>query len=168
MSEKDLNLVDAIQIALEAEKRMAALYREAAESAPHAALERLFGGLARFEQYHYDKVTELAARLQKEGKYIVYEASAISIPAQSEIEFSAGAAEALEAKRLSLMDVLTVAQDTEKQADKHYSALAAQTSDPDGKAMFEKLAKEEQSHLKLLTGVYWALNDRGVLAWPKL
>jgi rubrerythrin len=66
------------------------------------------------------------------------------------------------------MDVLTMAQDIEQQLDKQYSALAEQTSDRNGKAMFEWLAKEEQGHLKLLTTVYWNLNDRGVLAWPSL
>jgi hypothetical protein len=46
--------------------------------------------------------------------------------------------------------------------------MAEQPSDADGKAMFQRLAKEEHAHLQLLTTVYWNLNDRGVLAWPKL
>ena len=62
----------------------------------------------------------------------------------------------------------TMAQGIEHQLDKRYSYLAEKTSDPDGKAMFEWLAKEEQSHLDLLTTVYWNLNDRGVLSWPGL
>jgi rubrerythrin len=166
MSEQDLTLTDAIQMALESEKRAAAVYSDAAENAPHVALERLFSGLAGLEQHHYDKVADLAASLQRKGKYIVYEASSISIPAQSEIEISGVAADALGGEKVSMMDVLTMAQGIEVQLDKRYTFLAEQTSDRDGKAMFEWLAKEEQSHLELLTTVYWNLNDHGVLAWP--
>ena len=168
MSEKDLTLVDAIQIAMEAEKKAAALYRGAAETARFSTLKTLFGGLADFEQHHYSKLTELAGSLRKAGKYIVYEAPGVSIPAQSEIEVPKGAVQVLDGKEMSLMGVLTLAQDVEKQADKRYAALAEQTSDPDGKAMFLQLAKEEQAHLKVLTGMYFDLNDRGVVSWPEL
>ena len=166
MSEQDLNIVDAIQMALESEKRAIAVYTDAAKNAPHVALEGLFSDLAGLEQHHYDKVTALAASLQKKAKYIVYEASAISIRPQSEIEIAGIAGDVLGGAKVSLMDVLTMAQDIEKQLGKRYAALAEQASDRDGKEMFEWLAKEEQSHLKLLTTVYWNLNDRGVLAWP--
>ena len=166
MSEQDLNIVDAIQMALESEKRAVAAYSDAAKNAPHVALERLFNDLAGLEQHHYDKVAELAASLQKKAKYIVYDASSISIVPQSEIEIAGTAGDILGGAKVSLMDVLTMAQNIEQQLGKWYAALAEQTSDPDGKAMFEWLGKEEQSHLKLLTTVYWNLNDRGVLAWP--
>jgi rubrerythrin len=168
MSEQDLTVVDAIQMALESEKKAAVAYGDAAKNAPHVALERLFNGLAALEQHHYDKVAELAASLQKKGKYIVYEASSISIPPQSEIEIAGVGGDVLGGKKVSMMDVLTMAQNVEQQLGKWYSALAEKTSDRDGKAMFEWLAKEEQSHLDLVTTVYWNLNDRGVLAWPGL
>jgi rubrerythrin len=166
MSDQDLTVVEAIQMALASEKKALAAYSDAAKNAPHVALAGLFEGLAALEQHHYDKVAALAASLQKKGKYIVYEACSISIPPQSEIEMAGVAGDALGGSKASLMDVLTMGQHIEQQLDKRYSALAEQTSDRDGKAMFEWLAKEEQSHLKLLTTVYWNLNDRGVLAWP--
>jgi rubrerythrin len=141
-------------------------YSDAAKNARHKALEGLFNGLAGLEQNHYDKLAELAASLQKKGKYVIYEFSSITIAPQSEI---AGVADdILSGGKASLMDVLTMAQSIEQQVDKQYAVLAEQTSDRDGKAMFEWLAKEEQSHLKLLTDVYWNLNDRGVLVWPGL
>ena len=168
MTEQELTVTDAIQMALESEKRAVAAYSDAAEKAPHEALEGLFSDLASFEQQHYDKVAALAESLQKKNKYIVYEASSISISPQSEIELSGVAGDILDGVRVSLMDVLTLGQDIEKQLDKRYTALAEQTSDRDGKAMFQQLAKEERGHLKLLTTVYWNLNDRGVLAWPGL
>jgi len=168
MSDQDLTVVEVIQIALESEKRALAAYSDSAKNAPHVALERLFNDMAGLEQHHYDKVAALAASLQKKGKYIVYEASSISIPAQSEIEIAGVAGDILGGKKVSMMDVLTMGQNIEQQLGKRYAALAEQTSDRDGKAMFEWLAKEEESHLKLLTTVYWNLNDRGVLAWPAM
>jgi rubrerythrin len=168
MADQNLTVVDALQMALESEKRAVVAYGDAAKKASHVALERLFSGLAGLEQHHYDKVAELVASMQKKNKYIVYEASSISIAPQSEIEIAGVAGDVLGGNMVSLMDVLTMAQGIEHQLDKRYSDLAEQTSDRDGKAMLEWLAKEERSHLKLLTTVYWNLNDHGVLAWPGL
>jgi len=163
---ENLTLTDAIQTAMEAELKAVEVYSEAAEKAAHTAAAKLFGQLADFEQHHADKLNELIESLQKKGKYLVYEGYARPIAAQSEIHVSGRAAEVLEAAKVSLMDILTMAQEIEKSASKKYEALAEQTSDKDGKAMFNLLAKEEQSHLKILTEVYWNLNDRGVWAWP--
>jgi rubrerythrin len=110
----------------------------------------------------------LTLSLQKQGKFLFYEGCSLSIPAQSEIDFAEEAGEVLQSSKLSLMDVLTAAQNVEVGVSKRYTELAGQTSDPDGKAMFLKLAEEEQRHLRLLTDVYWNLNDRGVLKWPKM
>jgi len=168
MSEQNLTLAHAVCLAAEAEKQAVAFYRDAAESAPKQALARLYNGLADIEQFHYDKVMELSLSLQKQGKFLVYEPSSLSIPAQSEIDFAQEAGEVLQSAKLSLMDVLTAAQNVEVGVSKRYTELASQTSDPDGRAMFLKLAQEEQRHLRLLTEVYWNLNDHGVLKWPKM
>ena len=104
--------------------------------------------------------------MQKKGKLLFYEGCALVIPEQSEIDLAKAAGDALEATKLSMMDVLTAAQNIEKEVGKQYTALAEQASDADAKAVFQKLAQEEARHLKLLTDVYWNLNDRGVLVWP--
>jgi rubrerythrin len=165
MSEQNLTLANAVRIAAEAEKQAVDFYRDAAQKMSNVVIQRLFNSLADFEQHHYDKVTELTLSLQKKGKFLFYEGCSPPIPAQSEIEMSQETADALAKSKMSMMEVITLAQKVEQQADKRYAALAGQTSDPDGKAMFERLAKEEQSHLRLLTEVYWNLNDRGVLSW---
>ena len=167
MSNQDMTLAEAVRFAAEAEKKAVEFYRDAAEKSSKEALARLFNGLADFEQFHYDKVIELTLSLQKQGKFLFYEGCSLSIPAQSEIDFSQEAGEALAEAKLSLMDVLTAAQNVEVGVSKRYTQLAGMTSDPDGKATFLKLAAEEQRHLRVLTEVYWNLNDRGVLAWPK-
>jgi len=152
----------------EAEQEAAKFYRDAAQKAGNNALNRLFSGLADLEQLHYDKVVEMALALQKQGKLRAYEGSSLVIPEQSEIDLAKAAGDALDATKLSMMDVLTAAQKIEKAANKRYSELADQTSDRDTKAVFQKLAREEERHLRLLTEVYWNLNDRGVLKWPSM
>ena len=166
MSGDNLTITDAIQTAMEAELKAVTVYREAAGKAANTAVEKLFGQLADFEQHHADKLSDLIESLRKKGKYLVYEGYSRPIAAQSEIQISGKAAKVLEAAKVSLMDILSMAQEIEKSASKKYETLAEQTSDKDGKAMFKLLAKEEQSHLKILTEVYWNLNDRGVWAWP--
>jgi len=168
MSEQNSSLAYALRLAAEAEKEAVEFYRDAGQKATKAALQGLFNGLADLEQLHYDKVVEMTLSLQKKGKLLFYEGCSLVIPAQSEIDFSQEAGDALAATKLSLMDVLTAAQNVEKSIGKRYTDLAEQTADPDGKAMFERLAKEEAKHLTLLTEVYWNLNDRGVLAWPSM
>jgi rubrerythrin len=168
MSEQDLSLAQSVRLAAETEQKSIDFYREAAKNASKNVLTQLFNRLADFEQYHYDQVIKLTLSLQREGKFLFYEGCSITIPEQSAIELPAEATDALEATKLSLMDVVTAAQNMETGLSKSYADLANQVSDPDGKAMFRQLAKEEQQHLKLLTEVYWNLNDRGVLKWPSL
>ncbi len=165
MSEQNLTLTDALQIAAEAERQSTVFYKDAAEKAANTALQQLFNRLAGMEQHHYDKVMELATALQKKGKFIVYEGYSLPIPAQSEIKVSGDAAKIAAGGKGSLMEVLTMAQDVEVQASKRYIALAGMTPDVDGKRMFQRLAKEEQSHLRLLTEAYWNLNDYGIWKW---
>jgi rubrerythrin len=153
-------------MAAEAEQKAVGFYQDAAEKASNAVLKRLFDGLADLERLHYAKVVEMTLALQKKGKLLFYEGCALVIPEQSEIDLAKAAGDALEATKLSMMDVLTAAQNIEKEVGKQYTALAEQASDADAKAVFQKLAGEEARHLKLLTDVYWNLNDRGVLVWP--
>ncbi|MBN1937352.1 MAG: hypothetical protein JW934_22030 [Anaerolineae bacterium] len=167
MSVQNLTLVDAIQIAMEAEKQAIALYSDAAEKTASIIVQKLFVNLAAFEQHHYDKLAELVASLQKKNKFIVYEGYPLPIQAQSEIGVSPEAMNVLQAKKVSMMDVITLAQNAERGAWQKYEDLAERTSDSDGKAMFRQLAKEEQGHLRMLTEVYWNLNDRGVWSWSR-
>ena len=166
MSEQNSSLAYAVRLAAEAEQKAVEFYRDAAQKASNEALQRLFSGLADLEQLHYDKVVEMALALQKQGKLRSYEGSSLVIPEQSEIDLAKAAGDAFDATKLSMMDVLTAAQNIEKGVSKQYSELADQASDPDTKAIFQKLAREEERHLRLLTEVYWNLNDRGVLKWP--
>ncbi|MCR4437760.1 MAG: ferritin family protein [bacterium] len=51
--------------------------------------------------------------------------------------------------------------EAETQAHERYRSLAAQTEDPQGKAMFEKLAEEEVLHRRILNDEFYYLSNRG-------
>jgi rubrerythrin len=161
MTNQDLNLLDAIQIAKEAEQKAAAYYADAAEKTPLIA-KGLFEQLAGFERYHYEKLVSLEASLRDKGAFIEYEGRELTFPARGEIETPIE-----EPGKMSLMEIVSLGIDIEREAEKRYAALAEQTADPAGQSMFKRLAEEEHTHYRILSNAYWSLNDRGVWEWPK-
>jgi rubrerythrin len=154
-------LLDAIKVAMEAEKKAAAAYGDAATQTANPLGKRLFNKLVEFENYHYQKLSDLLASLVKEDAYIEYVFQAPSGLAPGEVEGIP------EANKMSMMKIITMAQGIEQKAEQRYADLAGQTSDPQGKAMFEQLAQEEAAHYRLLRDVYWNLNDQGTWSWPQ-
>ncbi len=161
MAEQELNLLDAIQIAKEAEQKAAAYYADAAGKTSSIA-KGLFDQLAEFEHYHYEKLSSLEKSLRDEGAFIEYEGRELTFPTRGEIENPIE-----EPEKMSLMEVVSLGIDIEREAEKRYTALAEQTADPAGRSMFERLAEEEHAHYRILRSVYWSLNNRGVWEWPK-
>ncbi len=157
---QDLNLLDAIKIAMEAERKAATFYSDAAKKT-NSVGRGLLNQLAEFERHHYDILAELQESLRDRGAFIEYEGKELMIPAPSEVQTTE------EPDKMSMMEVITLALNIEREARGRYEALAEQTSDPSGKAMFERLAEEEQTHYVILSNAYWSLNDRGVWKWPK-
>lgn len=162
MTDHTLSLLDAIQVAMEAEQKAAAFYADAAKRTTIVA-RGLFEQLAEFERHHYDKLVVLVKSLREEGAFTPYEGRELVLPAQGEVKDPIE-----EAQRMSLMDIITLALDVERQAEERYTALAGQTDDPSGRAMFTRLAAEEHIHHRILTDAYWSLNDHGVWVWPKV
>ena len=116
--------------------------------------------LAEFERHHYDYLVELEASLREQGAFKEYEGRELTAPTPSEIQTTE------EPNKASLMGVITMALDIEKQAKERYLSLAQQTTDVTGIAMFERLAEEEQKHYVILTSAYWSLNDHGTWVAP--
>jgi rubrerythrin len=160
MTHQDLDLADAIQIAMEAEQKAAALYGDAAQKTSNPLGQRLFKRLAEFERHHYEKLLALQESLREQGAFIEYEGKELSLPAPGEVESIP------EPHKMSMMKIVTMAQEVERKAEERYVALAEQTTDPTGQAMFKQLAEEEQAHFRLLRDVYWNLNDHGTWSWP--
>jgi rubrerythrin len=156
MTEQNLSILDAIHIAKEAEQQAAEFYADAAKRTTVVA-RGLFEQLAEFERYHYDKLVGLEESLQDQSAFIEYEGKKLALPTKGEVENPIE-----DSDKMSLMEIVNLALDVERKAERRYKELAEQTSDLAGQAMFKRLAEEEHDHYRILTKVYWNLNDRGV------
>jgi rubrerythrin len=162
MSRK-LGLEEALDIAMDAELKAQAFYAQAAIEVQDARGRDLLGRLAAFEQYHYQKLAELARSLQQEGQFIEYEARTIS-----EFVPLAGGGETTGTNILDLEGeaaILGKAIENEKIAGRRYWALVEETDDPAGQDMFRKLANEEKVHQRILEDEFFALSNKGVWGW---
>jgi bacterioferritin (cytochrome b1) len=161
MKDNDLNLLDAIQIAMAAEQKAAGFYADAAQETANPLGRELFEQLVEFERHHYRKLAALEKSLRDEGGFIGYEGKELQSPALGEADGFE------EAHRASVMGIISAALDVEREAEKRYGALAKRTTDPAGRSMFKRLSEEEHTHYRVLNDAYWSLNDRGVWVWSE-
>jgi rubrerythrin len=159
MNNQDLNLLDAIRMAIEAEEKAAAFYDEAAQKTENPLGRKLFEQLSQFEKYHQIKLSALEESLCRDGACIIYEGRDLSLPVSDDVE------KIKEADKMSALGIITMAMEIKEKAEERYMALAAQTTDPTGRAMFKRLAKEERANHHILSNAYWNLNNRGVWVW---
>ena len=161
----DLNIMDALKIAMEAEEQAREFYLEAKKKISDPDARNMLAQLADFEQYHYDKLAVLWDSLDQEKGYITYTPPDIALPRISQ-DFEGGRA-TKERNLTTVTDVLGTAIDAEKAAHFRYTELAEQTTDPEGKAMFRKLAQEEHFHYRLLSDELYHLSNRGLWVWSE-
>ena len=161
MKDSDLNLLDAIRIAMEAEQKAADFYADAVQETANPLGRELFEQLAEFESHHYRKLAALEKSLRDEGAFIGYEGKELHVPALGEADGFE------EAHRASVMGIISAALDVEREAEKRYAALAKRSTDPAGRSMFKRLSEEEHTHYRVLNDAYWSLNDHGVWAWSE-
>mgnify|MGYP001247309383 CR=1 FL=1 len=153
------SLLDAIRVVKENERFASASYWEAARKIQHPAGKFVFEELSRFEQYHYERLTNLERALEYEGHFIEYEGKEFPLPPALEVPA---------VKDPDQKDVLTIinqAIELEENAKKVYAELADQIDDPQGKQMFKRLADEEYKHFMLLIEAYWSVSYLGDWRW---
>jgi rubrerythrin len=158
-----LGLEEALDIAMDAELKAQAFYAQAAVEVEDPRGKDLLGRLAAFEQHHYQKLSELARSLHESGQFIEYETRTLE-----QFMPLTGSGEAVGARFVELKDtvsILTRAIENEKVAGERYRALAEETSDPQGRDMFKKLAYEEQMHERILEDEFFSLSNKGVWGW---
>jgi rubrerythrin len=160
MNNQDLSFLDAIRMAIMAEEKAVAFYEEAAEKTDNPLGRELLKQLADFESHHHVELLVLEDSLCSNGACIIYEGRELSFPVPDEVE------EIKEADKMSAMGIIEAAIEIKRRAEKRYAALAEQTNDPDGQAMFRRLAQEERANRGVLQDAYWSLNDRGVWIRP--
>jgi len=155
MNPKDNNLLDALQIALDAEHKARSFYTDAAGKTSNPYCKEVFQKLAEFEDFHVKKLSDLVKSLRENGAFIQYEGREIKVATPSEV------LKTVQVEKASVSEVLTAAMASEREAEERYQDLAKQTANQDGKAMFTKLSAEEHEHYVLLRDAYWTLNDGG-------
>lgn len=137
-------LLDTIMRAMELEKETFDFYTRAERKTFHPAGKRIFKWLAKTEEGHYIKLTELYSSLHESGRWVFYGGSTFELaPAgddEHQVNFDTDDIEALR-----------IAQDIEKRGMAYYEELIAKVSDPDGKAMLETLRNEEIEHLRIVS-----------------
>jgi rubrerythrin len=162
MSQK-LGLGEALDIAMDAELRAQAFYTMAAVEATDPQGKDLLGRLAAFEQYHYQKLAELADSLRQDGQFIEYEGRTVE---QFAPLTAAGEAVASHLENLQdMVGILGKAIENEKIAGERYRVLAEETSDSAGQDMFRKLSNEEMIHQRILEDEFFSLSNSGVWGW---
>jgi rubrerythrin len=154
------NLLEAIGVAKENERKASEFYAKAAETKTLSIGKKLFKQLSEFEQFHYDRIAALEKSLMEKGDFIDYEGKEIPLPPTFDIKA------AQEPNKKSVMQIISEALDLERQMEKAYADLAAQIKDPQGHKMFSRLSEEEHKHFLLLLEAYWSLNNFGVWNGP--
>ena len=161
-----LGLEEALDVAMDAELRAQAFYAQAAVEIQDPQGRDLLGRLAAFEQYHYQKLSDLARSLQKDGEFITYETRTVEQFAPTLASGEAAGTRFEELKDIA--GILGKAIENEKIAGERYRALAEETDDPDGQDMFRKLANEEMIHQRILEDEFYSISNQGTWGWSRM
>lgn len=136
-------VLDAIMRAMELEKETFDFYTKAEHKTFNPAGKRIFKWLAKTEEGHYLKLTELYNSLHESGRWVFYGGTTCElVPAGDDEHQVTFATDDIEA--------LKIAQGIEKRGMAYYEDLITKISDPDGKAMLETLRNEEIEHLRIV------------------
>jgi len=147
LSENRKETLDAIMRALELEKETFDYYTRAEQKTFDPGGKRIFRWLARTEEVHYLKLSELYSALEEGGRWVFYGGSTFTLeseePGEKQIGFSTDDLEALK-----------IGMDIETKGIAYYDELALMTGDPDGKKMLLQLREEEVEHMRVITEKY--------------
>jgi len=135
-------MLDAILAAMEIEKETFDYYTRAEQKTFNSGGKKIFRWLARSEEQHYLKLTELYNSLNNGERWVFYGGTTIELEPDGDghIGFDTTDLEALE-----------LAMEIEKKGISYFSELMQKTNDPDGKGMLQTLLNEEREHLRVIS-----------------
>lgn len=137
------DMLDAIMRAIELEKETFDFYVKAEHKTFNPAGKRIFKWLAKTEEGHYLKLTELYNSLHESGRWVFYGGSTFDLAPAADDEHKV-------TFDTDDIEALRIAQEIEKRGMGYYEGMIAKTADPDGKAMLETLRNEEIEHLRVI------------------
>lgn len=150
MNEKRKEILDAIMRAMEIEKETFDFYTRAEHKTFNPEGKRIFRWLAKTEEQHYLKLTELYESLHEGGRWVFYGGSTITLD-------PAAAGEKQVGFETDDLQALEIAMDIEKKGIAYFEALMEKTTDPDGRSMLGALRDEEAEHLRVVTEKHQAI-----------
>ena len=160
--ENSHTLVEAIKTAMDAEMEAHNYYTQSAQKTANPKGKDMFNQLAAFELSHYSNLKFLFDSLNEGTGWIQYAGTQFSDSSKSMEGENSSAKEEIKDDELS---ILSKAIADEKKASEYYNKLADETDDPSGKAMFKKLAEEENLHTRILNDQWYSLSNKGVWVW---
>jgi len=155
------SLLDAIKVVKENERFASASYWAASKKVQSPTGKQVFEELSKFEEYHFDRLSDLEKSLERDGRFIEYEGREFPLPPKLDVPA------AKEPDQKSVADIISQAIELEENAQKAYEDLAKQVDDPQGKAMFTRLAAEEHKHYTVLLEAFWSVSYLGDWRWMR-
>ncbi len=153
-----MNELDALSLAIEREKEAQRYYSDAASKATSEAGRKMFSWLASEEEGHLKILEKQWEEIKDTGKWLSEEGwctyGSISNPIECTEFPKASEVKGEIEKDAPELEILKKAIEDEKEATAYYADLAGNTTDPNGKAMLQKLSGVEQGHLDLLEEEY--------------
>jgi rubrerythrin len=143
MGEPGKTVLDALMRGMEIEKETFDFYTRAEQKTFDPEGKKVFRWLARSEESHYLKLTELYKTIDQGGRWVFFGGPTITLEPQGDeagVGFETGDIEALK-----------LAMEVEKKGIAYFNDLLAQTTDPDGRSMIESLRREEEEHLRVIS-----------------
>ena len=153
MSTNRKETLDAIMRAMEMEKETFDFYTRAEHKTFNPDGKRIFRWLAKTEETHFLKLSELYNSLDQGERWVFYGGATIDLEPESaecrQVGYSTDDLSALE-----------IAMEIEQKGLAYYEELAARTVDPDGRSMLETLMNEEVEHLRVIREKYDAVKGK--------
>ena len=155
--------VDAFKQAIKMEQDGKSFYEQSAGKAENRMTQRVFQDLAKAEDKHIVKLTQIYQSLKDKGQWPDIGLKRDATETIPNI-FSAALANIDETVKTSTSDIaaLKMAADLENEGIKYYHAQSDETEDPFQKKFFMLLAKEESEHfITLLDSIEYLEDPQG-------
>ncbi len=155
-----MNVLHALDIAIEREKGTHDFYSQAAEATHDTRGKEMFIWLAQQELGHFNSLDKLKEALLKSdseielGHLSAEDSKVIKSMPKSEVSGKVTAA-------TTAIDALRLSMQAERASIELYRRMEKSTTDPGAKMMFDELVAEEQAHLLLLEAQYKAIEKLG-------
>ncbi len=150
----DTLLVDAMNAEIKAKE----FYLAASQKAQSPSGKQFFKELADFEQRHYERVKNIIESRKASQPFETYEPAHIPM-IDAEVKGE------VEPNKDEIVDVINLAIQAEKDAQKRYENIAQALDDQEAKKLFEGLAEEENKHQRLLQDQFYHMSNKGTIIW---